>query len=66
MNVDKTNPKDADTDDDGLSDGNEISARGTDPTKADTDGDGLQDGTELGVTTGVPDPDGAEIGRAHV
>ena len=49
---------DADTDDDGISDGNEFSV-GTDPCDIDTDDDGLQDGTELGITTPVADPDGA-------
>lgn len=59
-----TNPLDQDTDDDGLSDGEEYFANGanmvepTDPTVVDSDGDGLQDGTELGlasiVWTGSP------------
>jgi hypothetical protein len=31
----------------------------TDPCNPDTDGDDVQDGTELGLTVGVPDPDGA-------
>ncbi|HZI95211.1 MAG TPA: C25 family cysteine peptidase [Patescibacteria group bacterium] len=44
-----TDPADADTDDDGLSDGVEINIRGTNPLIADTDGDGLYDGTETGV-----------------
>jgi alpha-tubulin suppressor-like RCC1 family protein len=53
-----TNPFDADTDDDGLTDGQEDSNHNgivdlweTDPRKADTDGDGIQDGTELGITS---------------
>lgn len=60
-----TDPLDADSDDDGLSDGAEdlnadglVGTNETDPCNADTDGDGLQDGTELGVVAGVPDPDG--------
>jgi len=58
----KTDPCDADTDDDGI--GGQAEILGTlgfvtDPKNPDTDGDGLQDGTELQVTTGVPDPDGA-------
>ncbi len=58
-----TDPLDADTDDDGIADGEEV-IRGADgfltnPANADTDGDGLQDGTETGVTSPVPDPDGA-------
>jgi len=52
-----SDPFDADTDEDGLVDGQEDSnANGlvddseTDPCSLDTDGDGLQDGTELGIT----------------
>ncbi len=58
-------PTDADSDDDGLSDGAEdangngvVDPGETDPCDPDTDGDGVQDGTELGVTSGVVDPDG--------
>ena len=58
-------PFDADTDDDGISDGAEdVNKNGvvdlgeTDPCSIDTDGDGIQDGTELGITAPVPDPDG--------
>lgn len=59
----ETNPLDADTDDDGLTDGNcgseDLNANGvwepelgeTDPRNADSDGDGIQDGTEKGLTT---------------
>ena len=60
-----TDPLDADTDDDGLSDGDEVGedatydeGEETDPLNADTDGDGVLDGTELGVVEGVADPDG--------
>lgn len=60
-----TNPFDADTDDDGISDGAEdlnkngaVDPGETDPCSIDTDGDGIQDGTELGITELVPDPDG--------
>ncbi len=42
-----TNPLRADTDGDGLSDGDEVLKYHTDPTKFDTDGDGLSDGDEL-------------------
>ncbi len=52
-----TDPEDADTDDDGLSDADEIWLWGTDPTECDTDGDGLSDGLELGVTEPLPDTD---------
>ena len=37
-----TNPKKSDTDDDRLSDGDEVNIYGTDPLKADTDEDGLR------------------------
>ena len=55
----ETDPFDADTDDDGLSDGEEVLGTGptgalTDPLDADSDGDGVQDGTEQGVTEGHP------------
>jgi len=42
----KTNVREADTDDDGLSDGLEVHVFGTDPVKKDTDGDGISDGLE--------------------
>ncbi len=55
-----TDPDDADTDDDGISDGNEdlnnngeLNTGETDPCNADSDSDGIQDGTEIGMT----DPD---------
>ena len=57
-----TDVADADTDDDGLSDGAEdanqngvVDSGETDPCKADTDGDLIQDGTESGVTVGLAD-----------
>jgi hypothetical protein len=40
-------PSNADTDADGVADGDEITIYGTEPTLADTDGDGLLDGEEL-------------------
>ena len=43
---DNSNPLVADSDDDGLSDGQEVSI-GTSPAKKDTDGDGLSDGWEV-------------------
>ena len=56
----ETNPCDADTDNDGLVDGNtgseDLNANGivdpgeTDPANPDTDGDGIFDGTERGLT----------------
>jgi hypothetical protein len=52
---------DADTDNDGIIDGDEdvnhnggVDPGETDPCDADTDDDGIQDGTEQGVTTGHP------------
>ncbi|MDZ7290156.1 MAG: OmpA family protein [candidate division KSB1 bacterium] len=42
-----TNPKVADTDGDGLSDGEEILTYRTDPLKADSDGDGINDADEI-------------------
>lgn len=60
-----TDPFDADTDDDGLSDGAEdvnrnglLDSGETDPCNIDTDEDGIQDGTEQGVIVPVIDPDG--------
>jgi hypothetical protein len=57
-----SDPRDIDTDDDGLLDGVEDvnkngSAESTETlvANADTDNDGLQDGTELGATIGSPD-----------
>jgi cysteine-rich repeat protein len=59
-----TDPLDADTDDDGISDKQEINGTGplvpwgpTDPLDPDTDDDGLRDGTEIGVVTTPPDTD---------
>ena len=46
-----TDPLSADTDGDGLSDGQEVNVYRTTPTNADTDGDGLKDGEEVGRGT---------------
>lgn len=46
-----TNPQVADTDGDGLSDGDEAKKYQTDPLKSDTDGDGLLDGFEVKIGT---------------
>ena len=61
-----TNEHDADTDDDGIADGDEdlnhngiVDANETDPCDPDTDDDGIQDGTEKGVVLGLSDPDGS-------
>jgi hypothetical protein len=40
-------PTNADTDADGVADGDELNLYGTEPTLADTDGDGILDGEEL-------------------
>ena len=42
-----TDPANADTDGDGLLDGEEVNTLGTNPASADTDGDGLEDGEEV-------------------
>jgi len=54
-----TNPRNADTDGDGISDGDEVSGKlgfKTDPLKADTDGDGLNDRVELLAGSNPLDP----------
>ena len=43
-----TNPNVADTDGDGVNDGDEVNSYGTNPLVADTDGDGMSDGYEVG------------------
>ncbi len=45
----KTLPDRADTDQDGINDGDEVNRHRTDPLKPDSDGDGLKDGDELNV-----------------
>ncbi len=42
-----TDPDEADTDGDGVSDGDEVLTHGTDPLDVDTDGDGMPDGWEI-------------------
>ncbi|MEX0863255.1 MAG: hypothetical protein WD269_00095, partial [Acidimicrobiia bacterium] len=63
VNVHGTDPLDPDTDDDGLSDGDEVNVHGTDPLDPDTDDDGLNDGLEvdLGLDPLNPDTDGDGI-----
>jgi len=55
-----TDPRNADTDGDGLPDGLEIGTYGSDPCIGDTDGDGLSDAQEvtLGTCLNNPDSDG--------
>lgn len=52
-----SDPLDPDSDNDGLSDGDEVNTYGTDPLKADTDDDGQNDGDEIRAGT---DPLAAE------
>ena len=47
---------DADSDDDGLSDGDEVILYATDPQNPDTDGDGAADGAEVFANTDPLDP----------
>jgi hypothetical protein len=53
-----TDPEDTDTDDDTLTDGEEVNTHGTNPKLADTDGDEIDDPEELveGADTFVTDP----------
>ena len=44
-----TDPRNADTDGDGLGDGAEVNVHRTDPTKVDTDADGLGDAEEVNI-----------------
>ena len=52
-----TDPTNADTDGDGLSDGIEIGTYGSDPCLGDSDGDGLSDAQETTLGTGLSNPD---------
>jgi len=56
VNVWLTDPSKYDSDDDDLSDGEEV-ARGINPNASDTDGDGLQDGLEVENGTDPANPD---------
>ncbi len=47
----RTNPTDSDSDDDALSDGDEVNVYGTDPLDTDSDNDGLEDGAEVAAKT---------------
>ncbi|MEM7383339.1 MAG: LamG-like jellyroll fold domain-containing protein [Verrucomicrobiota bacterium] len=51
-----TQPANADTDRDGLTDGAEVNEHKTDPGKIDTDGDEVSDGAELATGTDPLDP----------
>lgn len=52
-----TSPANADTDHDGLSDGEEVNKVGCDPTDPDSDDDGVDDGDEVVDHTDPEDPD---------
>jgi len=58
-----TNPRDWDSDDDGVADGQEV-ADGTDPVDVDTDNDGLDDGAEHADGTSATNPDSDDDGIA--
>ena len=57
-----TNPRDPDTDDDGLMDGAEVDDFGTDPLDPDSDDDGIKDGDELFRGTDPSDRDSDDDG----
>ncbi len=59
---DETNPFDVDSDDDGISDYDEIHIYRLDPNNADSDRDGIADGTEMGLTEKLLGLDGKEDG----
>ena len=52
-------PNDSDSDDDGLSDYDEVNTHGTDPASADTDADGMPDDWELNNSLDPSDPSDA-------
>ena len=53
-----TDPRDTDTDNDGLTDGEEVNTYNTNPTRTDTDGDGVDDATEIANGDNPLDPAG--------
>ncbi len=59
-----TDPHVADTDGDGLSDGDEVHLYHTNPLIADTDGDGIPDGLEVRLGTDPLDPNSFDYARA--
>lgn len=64
-----TKPFNPDTDNDGLTDGDEVNIYGTDPLKYDTDDDGISDGDEVALGTDplIPTTDGiADTERTFV
>ncbi len=70
--VSLSNPLAADSDGDGLEDGEEVETYGTDPLSCDTDGDGMDDGWEVLNSTDpldpeddMDDPDGDDIPNVY-
>ena len=64
INTSFTDPNDADSDDDGLTDAYELNTSSTDPNDADSDDDGLTDGYEehtAGTNPNNPDTDGDSV-----
>jgi len=59
-----TNPWVADTDGDGLSDGQEVSTYQTNPLAPDTDGDGIRDGLEVTTGSDPTDPTSFNLAQA--
>jgi hypothetical protein len=59
-----TDPHNADTDGDGLRDGDEINIYHTNPLVADTDGDGIPDGVETANGTDPLNPASFDLGKA--
>jgi serine/threonine protein kinase len=59
----KTDPNKADTDEDGLLDGEEVQKYATNPLNIDSDGDGVTDGDEIknGTNPNAADTDGDEL-----
>ena len=73
MQWDNTDPHDTDSDDDGVSDGDEVHTYGTGPNNVDSDNDGMDDGYEVDNllnplvddTAGDADSDGLNNGDEH-
>ena len=59
-----TNPYDPDSDDDGLTDGEEINTHDTDPNDSDSDDDTFSDGDEVSVNTNPNDPNDSPANTA--
>jgi hypothetical protein len=59
-----TNLRKADTDDDGLTDGDEVNRYNTNPLAFDTDGDGLSDGLEIQTGSNPLDVNSFNLARA--